>query len=82
MRSLPAITSGDSLGDYTIGPELGRGGIAVVHEATHKTVRGQPRSPSRSPIEPARSETSASCASSSERESSPCPVSRASTTWA
>ena len=41
MRSLPAITSGDSLGDYTIGPELGRGGIAVVHEATHKTVRGQ-----------------------------------------
>ena len=41
MRSLPAITPGDSLGDYTIGPELGRGGIAVVHEATHKTVRGQ-----------------------------------------
>ena len=41
MRSLPAITAGDTLGDYTIGPELGRGGIAVVHEATHKTVRGQ-----------------------------------------
>ena len=41
MRSLPAITVGDTLGDYTIGPELGRGGIAVVHEASHLTVKGQ-----------------------------------------
>ena len=33
MRSLPKISSGDQLGPYEIGAELGRGGIAVVHEA-------------------------------------------------
>lgn len=34
MRSLPAIQPGDVIGPYRVGPELGRGGIAVVHEAT------------------------------------------------
>ena len=33
MRSLPTISSGDVIGPYVLGPELGRGGIAVVHEA-------------------------------------------------
>ena len=35
MRSLPSIQTGDRLGSYEIGAELGRGGIAVVHEATN-----------------------------------------------
>ncbi len=35
MRSLPTISTGTVFGDYIVGPELGRGGIAVVHEATH-----------------------------------------------
>ena len=34
MRSLPTINSGDVIGPYVLGPELGRGGIAVVHQAT------------------------------------------------
>jgi len=41
MRSLPNISDGTQLGDYTIGPKIGHGGIAVVHEARHISIVGQ-----------------------------------------
>lgn len=41
MRSLPDIPNGDQLGPYTIGAELGRGGIAIVYEAVDSRIPDQ-----------------------------------------
>ena len=43
MRNLPELESGSEVGPYVIGDELGRGGIAVVYQATHKHRPGPQR---------------------------------------
>ena len=41
MSNTPEITAGSRLGDYEIGAELGRGGVAVVHEVKHAAMESQ-----------------------------------------